>query len=182
MGVSKCPPAPEGLSLRAPAPSCSYLQARLAALSTGGRGQCCRGAGRGRSRALLTNYRCVGGAEDRDGQTGWRRKSDSAHSPACARTCPLLPTPVSPGGFQEGRPAQTSLLFCAGAIPELAPFKPRVHPVSVCKVGKKLPEAPLVEASPQTGEVYGAPIWETARGWREPSLQSSCCLRELGKK
>lgn len=31
-----------------------------------------RWAGRECSRALLTNYRCVGGAEARDGQTGWR--------------------------------------------------------------------------------------------------------------
>lgn len=42
----------EGLSLSAPAPSCSNLQARLAALSTGGRGQCCRGRAAGAPRQL----------------------------------------------------------------------------------------------------------------------------------
>lgn len=34
--------------------------------------------------------------------------------------------------------------------------------MSVYKVGKKLPEAPLVDASPQTGEIYGASLLETA--------------------
>lgn len=44
------------------------------------------------SRALLTNHHCQGGAEVSDVWAGWRRKFDSSHSPACARSC--LPRPL----------------------------------------------------------------------------------------
>lgn len=81
-----------------------------------------RGGGRA-SRALLTNHRCLGGAEARDVRAGWRRQSGSAPSPACARTC-LPPTPPG-GGFQVGRPGGTCSVFHAGGIP--AAGKPCVH-------------------------------------------------------
>lgn len=101
MGVSKCPLASEGLNLLAPAPTCSNLQARLAALSTGGREQCCRGAGLGRSRALLTNYRCVGGTEALDGRAGGNNLTPPIRQLARA-LAPYSPPPLAPVAFKRG--------------------------------------------------------------------------------
>lgn len=67
LGVSRCPPASEDLSISAPAltfllqlagPTCNPVNRWAGAVL--------KGAGRGRSRALLTNYRRVGGAKARD--------------------------------------------------------------------------------------------------------------------
>lgn len=157
MGVSKCPPASESLSLLAPAPPCSNLQARLAALSTGGRAA----SARARSSPITAVWAELKLVTD-------RRAGDENLTPpirlSARAFAPYFPQPPLPRWFLRGKACGNFPTFLRGCNPEAGTIQAACSPVSVCKVGKKLPEAPLFEASPQTGEVYGAPLWETDPG------------------
>lgn len=98
-----------------------------------------RGGGRA-SRALLTNHRCLGGAETRDVRAGWRRQSGSAPSPACARTC--LPPHPTRRWLSSGEARWNLLSIPRGWDP--GSRQAVCSPVSVRKVGRNLPEVLLV--------------------------------------
>lgn len=83
---------------------------------------------------------------------------------------PYSPQPPLPGWLSRGEACWDFPTFLRGCDPGAGTIQAACSLMSVYKVGKKLREAPLVEASPQTGEVCGAQLLETAPG-RTPLLK-----------